>query len=102
MALKTPQNKEKSRRVSFCLRASNNIHEVILMGDFNQWNPTAHPMKKDKYGVWRKQVLLLPGTYEYKFKVDGEWQMDPDNPLTCLNDYGTRNNFIVINEPDDH
>ena len=94
------KNKEKRRKVDFCLRSSSKAREVILMGDFNQWNPASHSMKKDKYGVWRKHVFLLPGTYEYKFKVDGEWQMDPDSSLTCLNDYGTYNNYIVVDVSD--
>ncbi|MEJ2656035.1 MAG: hypothetical protein P8012_02425 [Desulfobacterales bacterium] len=37
--------KAKRRKVTFSLK-SPDAKEVILMGDFNQWNPKIHPMKK--------------------------------------------------------
>ncbi|KAN0037719.1 hypothetical protein ACTFIV_003073 [Dictyostelium citrinum] len=27
-------------------------HEVYLVGDFNQWNKTSHPLERDNYGRW--------------------------------------------------
>ena len=46
--------------------------------------------------MWEKFLFLYPGTYEYKFRVDGEWKNDPENPLICPNCFGTRNNFILV------
>ncbi|KAF9974905.1 alpha-1,4-glucan branching enzyme [Actinomortierella ambigua] len=34
-----------------------NAKQAFLFGDFNQWSPTSHPMKKDEYGVWE---IVLP------------------------------------------
>ncbi len=87
--------KSKRRRVTFSLM-SPDAKEVILMGDFNQWNPKVHPMKKNKTGVWEKVTLLFPGTYEYRFMVDGQWKNDPNNNQTRTNRFGTKNNFIVV------
>src|SRR5210317_2258917 len=87
--------KPKRRRVTFSL-ISPDAKEVILMGDFNQWNPKVHPMKKNKTGVWEKVTLLFPGTYEYRFMVDGQWKNDPNNNQTRTNRFGTKNNFIVV------
>jgi hypothetical protein len=42
------------------------------LGDFNKWNKDVAPMKKDEKGIWNKVVMLMPGTHEYKFLVDGE------------------------------
>lgn len=45
---------------------------VSIVGDFNQWNPTNKPMKKNAQGTW---VVLLPlneGKYQYGFVVDGK------------------------------
>jgi hypothetical protein len=53
---------------------------VYLVGDFNGWSPTATPLDREASGVWVAQVFMDPGTYEYKFYVDGEWRLDPDNP----------------------
>ncbi len=52
---------------------------VFLVGDFNNWNPTLEKMEvvDGKYSVY---LFLLAGTYRYKFVVDGEWVVDPDNP----------------------
>lgn len=64
--------------VIFTLRAPG-AQEVYLVGDFNNWNPTVEPMEKsgDVFEIW---LFLVPGTYRYKFVVDGEWTVDPDNP----------------------
>jgi 1,4-alpha-glucan branching enzyme len=70
--------------------------QVLLVGEFNNWDPAKHPMKIGDDGIWRKSLFLYPGTYEYKFVVDGEWRNDPENPLICANSFGTRNNFILV------
>ena len=38
----------------------------------------------------------MPGTYEYKFCVDGQWQPDPENPNFMPNDLGTLNSVLVV------
>jgi len=92
------ESKLKRLKVAFSL-SSPDAKEVILMGDFNQWNPKVHPMKKNKTGVWEKVTLLFPGTYEYRFVVDGQWENDPNNAQTRTNQFGTKNNFIVVPFP---
>ena len=91
----TQKSTEKRKKImfSFC---SENAREVSLLGDFNEWNPNSHPMKKTANGEWQKALMLKSGTYEYKFKVDGEWRMDDKNTLTCDNCFGTKNNFVLI------
>ena len=89
------ESKLKRRKVTFSL-TSPDAKEVILMGDFNRWNPKKHPMKKDGNGVWEKTTMLFPGRYEYRFLVDNRWENDPENNQTCLNRLGTKNNFIVV------
>jgi 1,4-alpha-glucan branching enzyme len=87
--------KPKRRKVIFSLE-SLDASEVILMGDFNQWNPKKHPMKKDVNGVWKKMTLLFPGRYEYRFLVDNRWKNDPENNQLCSNSFGSKNNFIIV------
>jgi 1,4-alpha-glucan branching enzyme len=89
------ESKPKRRKVTFTL-TSQDAKEVILMGDFNQWNPKVHPMKKNKNGIWEKVTFLLPGTYEYRFMVDGRWENDPKNKQRRPNQYGTENNLINV------
>lgn len=69
---------------------------VSLVGDFNQWNSTTHPMKKTDQGVWKKAVFLEPGIYEYKFVADGVWEMDCQNEECCQNCFGSLNSRIIV------
>ena len=85
----------KRRRVTFSLKVPR-ATKVSLVGNFNNWDPGAHPMKKGKQGMWTKIVMLSPGEYEYKFIVNGAWWTDPLNELTCPNPFGTRNSIITI------
>ncbi len=85
----------KRRKVTFSL-TSPDAKEVVLMGDFNQWNPKKHPMKKDMNGVWKKTTVLFPGRYEYRFLVDNRWENDPKNKQLCSNSFGSKNNFITV------
>jgi 1,4-alpha-glucan branching enzyme len=85
----------KRRRTVFSVSAPD-AHEVFLAGDFNDWDGRKHPMKKEKNGVWKKVTQLLPGKYEYKFLIDGQWHNDPASAWTCQNAFGTTNNVIEV------
>ncbi len=52
---------------------------VFLVGDFNNWNPTLERMDTEG-DLFIIRLYLLAGTYRYKFVVDGEWIVDPENP----------------------
>ncbi len=82
------------RRVTFTLTAPG-AATVFLAGDFNDWDETM-PMNMEPNGKCRKTMLLLPGRYEYKFKIDGHWRCDPENPAQCDNVHGTNNSVIVV------
>ena len=82
------------RRVTFNLVAPG-ATSVFLAGDFNDWDET-YPMNMEPNGKCSKTLMLLPGRYEYKFKVDGRWQCDPENSVQCDNVHGTANSVIVV------
>lgn len=83
------------RRISFSFMAPR-AREVSIVSDFNNWQPESHPMKKGRHGQWTRAVFLLPGTYEYKFYVDGVWRADERNSKWRRNKYGTRNSLIKV------
>jgi 1,4-alpha-glucan branching enzyme len=95
MAKDRPKNKAKRRKVSMKFFAPE-AGEVFIVGDFNGWDPTTHPLKKKEEGVWEKVLMLPLGRYEYRFLVDGKWQNDPKNPDFCPNCFGTRNNVLMV------
>lgn len=67
---------------------------VSLMGEFNNWKGVA--MAKESDGVWSVKVTLSPGTYGYKFLVNGkDWVFDPDNSNRKSVD-GNENSAVAI------
>jgi len=61
---------------------------VALAGSFNGWSDAADLMTPDEDGVFRISKPIHPGTYTYKFVVDGEWTTDPSNPETDGSGFG--------------
>ncbi len=49
---------------------------VSVVGDFNNWNPENDPLERTQKGIWKKKINISPGTYRYKFIVDGTWTVD--------------------------
>jgi len=59
-----------------------NAQEVQLVGDFNGWDGSQHPMARDAHGVWNLEAEVGSGAL-YKFKVrgaDGRW-IDKADPF---------------------
>lgn len=52
-------------------------------------------------GRWVKELILLPGTYEYLFLVDGQWMPDPSAKETVPNPYGGVNSVVTVPEHND-
>lgn len=54
--------------------------EAWLVGDFNDWDESASPMKPLKAGDFTVTVDLEAGReYHYRFKLAGDvWKSDPD------------------------
>ena len=95
-AAKKTSEKAAERRVTFTVRAEAG-KAVYLAGCFNQWNPTGKKMTdKKKDGVYSTTIKLAPGTYEYKFVIDGVWCADPENTDVVKNDCGTLNSVITV------
>jgi 1,4-alpha-glucan branching enzyme len=69
---------------------------VSIAGDFNQWNPSSHPLQRDIKGTWRISLDLKPGKYEYRFLLDGEWQNDPNCDSFVENPFSTSNCLKIV------
>lgn len=72
---------------------------VLLVGDFTHWQENPIPLKKQPDGVWRTTVPLAPGTYHYRFIVDGEWRDDPECTLRVPNPFGQENSVRIVKKP---
>ncbi|HMR15577.1 MAG TPA: glycogen-binding domain-containing protein [Mariniflexile sp.] len=82
---------------SFKLRGFTNAKKVIVTGSFNKWNEKLFSMKKNKDG-WELTLQIKPGTYEYRFIVDGRWMEDPNNIHKKRNEYNEFNSVLDIQE----
>ena len=89
------QNKLDNKKVqTFIYPLGENVKEVCLAGNFNNWKP--EPMIKFDSG-FRATVKLMPGVYQYKFVVDEKWQADPSAKEKAQNDFGTENSVMLVN-----
>ena len=61
MSNKSTQRTVKRKKVTFNLDATH-TKEVLIAGDFNDWNPEKHPMKQKEDGSWQKSLMLPSGT----------------------------------------
>ncbi len=85
----------KLMKTEFSLSAPQ-AKSVLITGNFNQWNLSAHPLKQDKKGVWKISLPLGSGRYEYRFLVDGQWQNDPNCSSFIENPFGTLNCLKIV------
>lgn len=84
------------RRVTFKVAAAVGS-KVFLAGSFNDWSEEECPMKdKAGKGEYTCLKMLAPGRYEYKFIVDGIWDIDASNPNFVSNDMGTLNSVLEV------
>ncbi|MGA2265904.1 MAG: glycogen-binding domain-containing protein [Phycisphaerae bacterium] len=88
------EKSSKKGQIRFSIKPGNDIKKVCLVGDFNGWKETAMTRQKD--GSFVVTVTLRNGTHEYKFLVDGQWRVDPDNNAWALNPFGTLNSVLTV------
>jgi chromosome partitioning protein len=74
--------------------------DVRIAGDFNGWVPdkgVRSLIESDgATRVWTKVLTLPPGTYQYRYVVDGEWREDPGNPESARGPAGTPNSVLHV------
>lgn len=91
----TSAKKKVLKKANFSLMAPD-ARSVQLAGDFNSWNPTVNPLKKSSNGLWKINLNLSPGRYEYRFLVDGRWQNDPHCASYVANPFGEDNCLLIV------
>jgi len=70
--------------------------QVHLSGDFNDWDPTAHPMKQQPDGAWLLQAHLNHGHHHYRFLVDGNAVLDPHAQGITRDHQGAKVSLIAV------
>jgi len=86
-------------RVFFKLPAKSAVpaKQVYLVGDFNNWDTSAHPMKKLKNGDFTISLELEPEKqYQFRYLLDiGRWENDCQADGYARSDYGDCDNSVI-------
>ncbi|HEX6106935.1 MAG TPA: isoamylase early set domain-containing protein [Gemmatimonadales bacterium] len=71
---------------------------VSVVGDFNDWDPSATPLSPTgDRGVWTVELRLKPGRYHYTFLIDGRrWAGDPSEPRAPESDFGAPVSVLTV------
>ena len=85
--------------VTFQLPKQIEAKQVSVAGEFNNWDPTANPLKKVK-GVWKTTLKLEQGhEYQYRYFVNGDqWLNDYDADKYVPNHIDGDNSVVVTNQ----
>lgn len=76
--------------------ADRNVQQVTVAGSFNNWEPSATPMRRQD-GAWSTILVLPPGSYEYMFVEDGNrWVTDPLAIETRADGFGGVNAVLDV------
>lgn len=97
---KKPLKSKPVCKVTFTLtkEQAKNAADAHLVGEFNDWDVTATPMRRQKDGSF-SATLDLPAGREYQFRylIDGEvWLSDPEADKYAFSPFGDCENSVVM------
>lgn len=97
--LEKPMSRYSAKRtrhhIDFFCRAPR-ARQVSLVGDFNDWQSTANPMKQMPDGNWMVSLELSHGYHQYVFLVDGQPVLDPKASGKGLNERNEPVSLIAV------
>lgn len=99
MIKKKLASKGKTVRVTFEVPGDAASEGVHVVGDFNDWNEAAHPMKYVKSRkVWSTSITLdTDATYQFRYLVDGShWRNDEDADGSAPSPYFSENSVLEV------
>ena len=75
-------------------------NDVRIAGDFNGWVPDRGVLSRveasGRTRVWVKVLRLPPGVYQYRYFVDGQWRVDPENEESSPGPMGQTNSVLYV------
>lgn len=101
MTLRKRYSKDQSVcRVRFLLEKElcPNAKTVHLVGEFNEWNQTATPMRRLKNGSFSITLMLKTGReYQYRYLINGIlWETDWRADKSVLTVFGHAENSVLV------
>lgn len=94
----TNARRGKAVKVTFTLAAAEIGQPVSVVGDFNDWDPAANPLKKKSDGTLSATVEFEIGqALRFKYlAADGAWFCDPDAETVIHDEYHTIDSLLVV------
>ena len=82
-------------KVTFTVPAEN-ASNVVVVGNFNEWNTASTPLKKLKNGTFKGTVNLeANASYEFRYLVDGAYINEEQADAYAWNDYAGAENSVL-------
>jgi hypothetical protein len=87
-------------RATFRLQLVVDCHEICLVGDFNDWSPTANPMTFNGHG-YAAEIVIPPGRrYRFRYLIDNErWHNDWAADSYAPNEFGGDDSVLDLTKP---
>jgi 1,4-alpha-glucan branching enzyme len=83
-------------KVTFTVPAEE-AEKVAVVGNFNEWNTEATPLKKLKNGSFKGTVDLEAGTsYEFRYVIDGNYVNETEADEYAWNDFAGAENSVLV------
>lgn len=78
--------------------AAQSANSVHLVGDFNEWSKSSHPMKPLKSGAFNITVDLKSGLeYQFRYLVnENRWENEENADKYAPTIYGDAENSVVV------
>ena len=98
MLTKQYAKNNKTCKVTFELPAEAGLSKGTLVGDFNEWNEEATPLKRRKDGTLYATVSLEAGrSYRFRYRSeDGTWHNDWNADAYETNAFGTDDSIVNL------
>ena len=74
-----------------------NYKTASVVGDFNNWDANANPMKQLKSGQFKTNIKLSSDNeYQFRYLLDGKtWENDNDADRFVITSFGDSENSVI-------
>jgi 1,4-alpha-glucan branching enzyme len=96
--IKRSKGSGSSMKVTFVVPMADCDQALSVVGEFNDWDPLATPLRKRSNRTRSASVELpIGGSYRFKYLAEGgDWFCDPDADSHVANDYASVDSLLVV------
>ena len=84
--------------VTFTLAGDDPRLPASVVGEFNDWDPAVHPLRRRSNGNWSVSVTLAKGRdYRFRYRsADGSWFNDDGADAYLVNEYHSTDCVLAV------